>query len=71
MAQHVRLHAAAAARCCVLASDLQSEWVREHTLVTPRMQYDDGHALVPSAPGIGVALDHKAIKKYLKTQWTL
>ena len=71
VAQHVRLHAAAAARSCVLASDLQSEWVREHTLVTPRMQYDDGHARVPSAPGIGVALDHKAIKKYLKTQWTL
>jgi L-alanine-DL-glutamate epimerase-like enolase superfamily enzyme len=71
VAQHVRLHAAAAARNCVLASDLQSEWVREHTLVTPRMQYVDGHALLPGAPGIGVALDHKAVKKYLKSQWTL
>jgi L-alanine-DL-glutamate epimerase-like enolase superfamily enzyme len=71
VAQHVRLHAAAAARACVMASDLQSEWVREHTLVTPRMQYVDSHAIVPTAPGIGVALDHKALKKYLKSQWMI
>ena len=36
--QALRLHAAACARNCVLASDLCSEWVREHTLVTPRME---------------------------------
>jgi L-alanine-DL-glutamate epimerase-like enolase superfamily enzyme len=71
VAQHVRLHAASAARSCVLASDLQSEWVREHTLVTPRMQYVDGHAVVPTAPGIGVALDHEAIRTYLQHAWTV
>jgi L-alanine-DL-glutamate epimerase-like enolase superfamily enzyme len=71
IAQHVRLHAAAAARACVLASDLQSEWVREHTLVTQRMQYVDGHAMLPTAPGIGVALDHDAIKRYLRHEWEI
>jgi len=64
--QRVRLHAAAAATNCVMPSDLQSEWVREHTLVTPRMQYEDGYACVPTEPGLGIALDHRALKKYLR-----
>jgi len=71
VAQHVRLHAASAARACVLASDLQSEWVREHTLINERMQYVDGHALVPAAPGLGVSLDHQAMQRYLKHTWTV
>lgn len=62
--QHLRLHVAACARNCVLASDLQSEWVREHTLITPRMQYADGYALVPDRPGLGVELDHDAVARY-------
>jgi L-alanine-DL-glutamate epimerase-like enolase superfamily enzyme len=62
--QHLRLHMAACARNCVLASDLQSEWVRAHTLINERMQFDDGAALVPAQPGLGVSLDRKALKKY-------
>ncbi|MEZ4862819.1 MAG: mandelate racemase/muconate lactonizing enzyme family protein [Caldilineaceae bacterium] len=62
--QHVRLHAAACARNCVLPSDLQSEWVREHTLITPHMTYQDAHALVPDQPGLGIALDHAAVERY-------
>ncbi|HXF61724.1 MAG TPA: mandelate racemase/muconate lactonizing enzyme family protein [Caldilineaceae bacterium] len=62
--QALRLHAAACARNCVLASDLCSEWVREHTLVTPRMEYRDAGAVVPNRPGLGVALDHAAVEKY-------
>lgn len=64
--QHVRLHSAACARNCVLASDLQSEWVRAHTLITPRMSYRDGRALVPTIPGLGIELDRKALAKYAK-----
>ncbi len=64
MMQHLRLHTASAARNCLLASDLQSEWVRDHTLVNERMQYEDGHAVVPDRPGLGVSLDRKALKKY-------
>lgn len=62
--QHLRLHASACARNCLLASDLCSEWVREHTLVKQRMEYRDGGAIVPNRPGLGVELDHEAIKKY-------
>lgn len=62
--QHLRLHAAACARNCVLASDLCSEWVREHTLVTPRMAYRDAGAVVPQQPGLGIELDHAAVEQY-------
>lgn len=62
--QHLRLHAAACARNCLLASDLCSEWVREHTLVTPRMAYRDAGAVVPQRPGLGVDLDHAAVERY-------
>ena len=67
--QHVRLHAAACARNCVLASDLQSEWVREHTLVTPRMAYNGSYAILPDRPGLGVELDHAAMQKYLRSEF--
>ena len=64
--QALRLHAAATAANCLLASDLCSEWVREHTLVTPRMEYRDAGAVVPQTPGLGVSLDHAAVQKYTK-----
>ena len=67
--QQMRLHASACARNCVLPSDLQSEWVREHTLVTPRMSYADGHALLPTRPGLGVELDHAAMERYVTAQF--
>lgn len=67
--QHLRLHASACARNCVLPSDLQSEWVREDTLVTPRMEYRDGHAVVPTRPGLGVELDHAAMARYVTAQF--
>jgi L-alanine-DL-glutamate epimerase-like enolase superfamily enzyme len=63
--QHLRLHASACARNCLLSSDLCSEWVREHTLVTPRMEYRDAGAVVPNRPGLGVEWDHEAMKKYI------
>ena len=69
--QHWRLHASACAPNCILPCDLQSEWVREHTLVTPRMTYLDGFAVVPQTPGLGVALDHQAINRYQCNQWEI
>ena len=62
--QHLHLHASACVRNCMLASDLQSEWVREHTLVAPRMSYDGGFAQVPEASGLGVEMDHDAVRRY-------
>ncbi|MBX3069101.1 MAG: mandelate racemase/muconate lactonizing enzyme family protein [Thermomicrobiales bacterium] len=67
--QALRLHASSTARNCVLASDLCSEWVREHTLVQQRMEYRDGGAVVPNRPGLGVDLDHAAVEKYAIGKW--
>lgn len=67
--QHVRLHAAACGRSCVLGSDMQSEWVREHTLITPRMSYTDGGAIVPDGPGLGIELDHDAVSGYCQREF--
>jgi L-alanine-DL-glutamate epimerase-like enolase superfamily enzyme len=69
--QHLRLHAAACARNCLLASDLCSEWVREHTLVTPRMDYRAGGAILPNRPGLGVELDHAAVQQYARDHFTI
>ena len=69
--QHLRLHASACARNCLLPSDLQSEWVREQTLVTPKMAYANGHALVPDRPGLGIALDHRALEQYTVAQFVV
>ncbi len=69
--QHARLHVAACARNCLLPSDLQSEWVREHTLVTPRMAYQDGHAIVPDRPGLGIELDHDAVGHYCRAAFEI
>ncbi|NJN81882.1 MAG: mandelate racemase/muconate lactonizing enzyme family protein [Caldilineaceae bacterium] len=67
--QHLRLHGAACARSCILASDLSSEWVREHTLVTPRMGYEGAFAKLPSLPGLGIELDHAAIDRYTQEKF--
>jgi len=69
--QHLRLHAAAAARRCVLPCDLQGEWVRAHSLISAPMRYVDGHAIVPAGPGIGVALDKEAIKTFLVREFEI
>lgn len=69
--QHWRLHAAACAPNCIMASDLQSEWVREHTLVTPRMQYASGCALLPETPGLGISLDHDALPAFTRSHWEI
>lgn len=65
--QHYRLHSAAAAPSCVLGSDLCSEWVRESTLITPRMTYHEGRAVVPNRPGLGVELDETAVQQYCRS----
>ena len=69
--QQVRLHAASAAATCVLASDLQSQWVREHTLVTPAMTTQAGEIAVGNAPGLGVKLDWDAVLPRIVKRWTV
>ena len=66
--QAAGLHAAAAARSCVMPSDFQSAVIREHTLVTWDWPYFEGTLPLPDAPGLGVELDRNALGRYLKAR---
>lgn len=69
--QHLRLHTAACIPNAVLPSDLQGAIVREHSLVTEPMTYENGHAILPNRPGLGVELDHAAVERYAINEWQL
>jgi len=58
------LHAAAAARNCILGSDFVGSWTREDDLVVEGIQFEDGYAIVPDKPGLGCELDMDALEKY-------
>ncbi len=58
------LHRAAAARSCTMPSDLQSAFIREHTLVTWDWPYQNGSLPIPAGPGLGVVLDREALQRY-------
>jgi len=62
------LHAAAAARACVMPSDFQSGVIREHTLITWDWPYQDGRLPLPDGPGLGIQLDHAAVAHYLQAR---
>lgn len=58
-----RLHASAAAPNCTLGSDLCGNFVHVHSLLKePLVQ--DGYAVVPDRPGLGVELDEEAVARY-------
>jgi muconate cycloisomerase len=69
--QVAHLHAAAAARCCVLNSDFVSGLIREHTCITWDWPYKDGALPLPEGPGLGIELDMKAIARYQRGQLTV
>ena len=58
------LHAAAAARTCLLGSDFVGSWTREDDLIVEGIQFADGYALVPDKPGLGCELDMDALEQY-------
>ena len=58
------LHAAGVARNCLLNSDIFGRLVREHDLLVTPLAIADGHATVPSGPGLGVELDRAALDHY-------
>ena len=58
------LHAAAAARNCILGSDFVGSWTRVDDLVKEGLQFEDGYAIVPQKPGLGCELDLEAIERY-------
>ncbi len=58
-----RLHASAAAPNCTFGSDLCGNFAHEHSLLKePLVQ--DGYAIVPTGPGLGVELDEEAVARY-------
>jgi muconate cycloisomerase len=62
--EHSYLHAAAASRNCVMASDFVGSWVREDDLIVEPMRFENGYAIVTDRPGLGCALDFAALEKY-------
>ena len=66
--QAAGLHAAAAARACVMASDFQSGLMRQHTLVDWDWPYSAGRLPLPAGPGIGVQFDMDAVNHYAREQ---
>ena len=62
--EHSYLHAAAAARNCVLPSDFVGSWSREDDLIVEPIQFEGGYAVVPERPGLGCELDLAAVEKY-------
>lgn len=57
------VHAAAAAGC-ELPSDIIGHVFREDDLIVQSIEMDQGAAIVPAAPGLGVELDRDAVQKY-------
>ena len=64
------LHAAAAARCCVMPSDFQSGLMRPHTLIEWEWPYENGTLPLPSGPGLGVTLDQHQVSHYARAKQT-
>jgi muconate cycloisomerase len=62
------LQCAAAARACTMPSDLQSAYIREHTLVTWDWPYANGALPLPAGHGLGVELDRDALAQYRRAQ---
>lgn len=69
--QTLRLHTAACARSCVLPSDLQSFWVREHLLTDQAWHLEPDGLRVPDRPGLGCALNHTVLPRYVQNEWAL
>jgi muconate cycloisomerase len=58
------IHACAAAKACTLASDLIGNFFRADDLIVEPIQFEDGYAIVPQMPGLGVDLDEQALARY-------
>jgi len=58
------VHACAAAKACTMASDIIGNFLREDDLIAEPIQFEDGYAVVPQSPGLGVELDEEAAIRY-------
>lgn len=60
------VHAAAAAPNCTMASDFVGSWTREDDLIVEPIPFVDGYVPTPMQPGLGCALDEKALARYVR-----
>ena len=58
------LHIAAASRSCTIPSDIFGDLVRVDDLIVEGIRFEQGAALVPAGPGLGVQLDQTAMGSY-------
>jgi muconate cycloisomerase len=58
------LHIAAASINCTIPSDIFGELVRENDLINENIEIVNGAAKVQQGKGLGVTIDHSALKKY-------
>ena len=54
----------AAAAGCQLPSDIVGNFMREDDLIVEPIRFEDGCAVVPDKPGLGVDLDTEALAEY-------
>lgn len=59
------VHACAAAPNATLPSDIIGNFLREDDLIVQPIQFENGYALVPDKPGLGVELDEEAVRRYI------
>ena len=58
------VHCAAAAGCQLHCDIIGSFHLREDDLIVDGIEYEQGAAIVPDKPGLGVELDREAVEKY-------
>jgi muconate cycloisomerase len=63
------VHKVASVPNATLASDIFGRVIREHDLLAEPLQFERGHALVPTGPGLGVQLDEAALDHYRTAHW--
>jgi len=65
------VHVSAAVRLMTLPGDTPGPFIREDDLVKEYYPLEDGHVTIPWKPGYGLELDHDAVDKYCKRQYTI
>ena len=63
------IHKCAACREATLPSDIFGRIVREHDLLKTPLSFEEGFAVVPDGPGLGVELDEEALRHYAQESW--
>lgn len=58
------LHKCAAARSCTWPSDIFGRLIRSHDLLSEPLTFEPPYALLPDGPGLGVALDERAVDEH-------